>query len=1614
MNDSPRAPRALRWLVLLASLLAVVLTLALLWREGPRQPASGAAGATTAATSSGQSQGAVAPDTKRAESFLDAKTFHDFRQWNREFAQVAPAPADRERKIAEGVSLARERQARMKRLIRTHPEQAIAESLSFADWEALPEEVRALVERPFSAKADYHYYPICTPPGQPRPAGTPEFFANLYLPDGTKLEAFAYGQRGELMSKRELAVQGIALDGVAAIRDGVFQEIPAGSLDAARRLFPAGQADPAVSFATGQPVGPDAVTAVAGGLLYAFANPDELRAFAARFARLEALPGPDAASAVLGTPMAAGAGGAFDWNAVETAALNQASAWTETKKTCFLIRINFTDALAEPVTQAAANTVMNGAASDQIRAMSYGKTWLECTTSANVYTMPQVTSYYQNGGTGLNDELLRDGRNTFRNQKSGADAGINIGPVSNTGTGDSGGVGDYDIVGIFFGDIGMVSGNGVYYAGLAGGNRLWVQDANYASLYAHEWGHNYGLGHASSWDTTDGSVVGTGASTEYGDPFDIMGSGPVPEGHYHPQGKANLNWLTTSDWVDATAAGSNTYRIYRVDDPATTGIRGLRVTKVATPGSQEYYWLAYRPVFANNVHFQHGAYLTWQRPGQTRCWFLDTTPGTADGKNDGGVDVGRTYADATANVYITPLATGGSGSSRYLDVRVNLGPFPGNHAPTSSAISGPATVLARTNATFAVSPSDADGDALAYAWDSQDGASNDNAASVTHSWTAGGVYTLTATVSDMKGGTVTLTKSVTVTDPVDTWTQHSVGTTEDLKDVVYAKGRFVAAEYWGTIYESWDGNSWTNVGDPPTIDQPRLAYGNQVFVAAGKIESAAAAQVCYSSDGRSWTAANFPGGAPQVREVTFGNGKFVAVGDSGTVLSSTDGINWSLTTVSGSPNLRNVAWDGSAWIALGMSTRSFPDVIWTSADAVTWTQRNTLGADIFRVYGANGVMYLLGWYQGVKYSTDHGLTWQSGSTPGTTRWTTNRMAMAGDGTFFVTAEAMDESGTPNALLVSADGVHWSRTTVNGGNPTVGNANGLVFGFGKFLSVENGGVTRSSDAFDSPNAVPVPAFTANPATGAPRQVISFGASATDGDGDSLTYAWDFGSQYPILDGSSVGVTFPFGGSYSATLYVSDGRGGLASLAHNITVNDPARTFTQRTSGTTNTLNAIATNGSLAVAVGGSGGVIRTSTDGVTWTARSVSEFTGNLTFRDVAWDGAKFIAVGTDYNFTAPAGWQGTVYTSADGLTWTRRYGTTNRSDELYGVAGSSSAGVVAVGTSGAVLSSADGITWNSIAVPGVAPNMRGAAWNGSVFVITGYSSGSGTGRVFTSTDRTNWMDVTSGTGIDASWQDLRKIAWLNNRFVSSGWYSKLRVSTDNAQTFSTTRSVSERNPALAYGDGIYFTAGEQLGSPNVDVDVLSQDGVTWYSFAAPTTNNRNGGTFFKHTFITVGDLGEIWQSGDVTPPSGFPAWQTAQFPGGGTSALPNGDPDHDGIPNLVEYALSRNPSANGGTEGSPGSGHAVFDSGRNWLHLDMPEPAASDVTYVIQGCTELGGTWVNLAQKTGTGSWTWTGGGTAHLTEGAVSGGRKPVEVGTPDNASGQPRYFLRLQVVGP
>ena len=143
-------------------------------------------------------------------------------------------------------------------------------------------------------------------------------------------------------------------------------------------------------------------------------------------------------------------------------------------------------------------------------------------------------------------------------------------------------------------------------------------------------------------------------------------------------------------------------------------------------------------------------------------------------KRDGALVVGSTYSDKVAGIHLTPIATGSNGTNEeYIDIVVNLGTFSANRAPVISAFAL-STNRAAANQTvnLAVTATDPDGDALAYAWDFDQvqtwTASGLNSPTAAKSWSSAGQYRVMVTVSDMKGGVATASQIVTVGSPVNT------------------------------------------------------------------------------------------------------------------------------------------------------------------------------------------------------------------------------------------------------------------------------------------------------------------------------------------------------------------------------------------------------------------------------------------------------------------------------------------------------------------------------------------------------------------------------------------------------------------------------------------------------------------------------------------------------------------------------------------------------------------------------------------------------------------------------------------------------------------------------
>ncbi|HEX7260900.1 MAG TPA: PKD domain-containing protein, partial [Luteolibacter sp.] len=540
-----------------------------------------------------------------------------------------------------------------------------------------------------------------------------------------------------------------------------------------------------------------------------------------------------------------------------------------------------------------------------------------------------------------------------------------------------------------------------------------------------------------------------------------------------------------------------------------------------------------------------------------------------------------------------------------------------------------------------------------------------------------------------------------------------------------------------------DGNKFVSVG-----------YDWNGSVWFGKIH--------HSTDGKLWQSATMPA-TEEIRDVAAGNGVFVAVGDAGTILHSSDGgATWTSQTAPGAASLSGIAYGGGVFIAVGDTA------VYTSPDGISWTDRSA-GTGIASWHSFKDVAFTHGsfiaggWYSGLRISTDGGITWQTTTIVGGADYDVKSIAVGG-GAIVATAERKTATTGP-VLLVSQNGLIWEQSKV----ASFPSTSTVAFGDGVYMTVYgSAGASSQSGAFYPLNTAPAASITA-PSTGNARQSISFSANTSDPNGNPLTLIWDFKDGTALREGTSVTHTFPVGGSYSVDLIATDTLGGVTTASHSITITDPLNTWTQRTSGTTAVLRDIAFGGGKLVVVGESGGTYRTSTDGVAWTGGAMG---GNVYLNGIIYSGSQFVAVGVDYDFNTSL-WTGAIYTSPNGTTWTRRHFSGKELNEVaYG-----GGAYVAVGNSGAMWKSTDGISWSPVSSGITSENINAISYGNGGFVAVGSAGSGGTVVSLASTDGSNWTNTSGGAGV-ANWQGFDDVEFCNDRFLASGWYSKIRHSTN--------------------------------------------------------------------------------------------------------------------------------------------------------------------------------------------------------------------------------------------
>jgi hypothetical protein len=530
-------------------------------------------------------------------------------------------------------------------------------------------------------------------------------------------------------------------------------------------------------------------------------------------------------------------------------------------------------------------------------------------------------------------------------------------------------------------------------------------------------------------------------------------------------------------------------------------------------------------------------------------------------------------------------------------------------------------------------------------------------------------------------------------------------------------------------------------------------------------------------------------------DVAWGNGRYVAVGLYGTVLTSDDGLSWSVGDIGTDAWLYGIVWDGTRFVAVGgdMTVAGLGNVA-TSEDGLTWALQEVGTRYVFSDIVWNDSRYVAVGHQEPDPLVGGSVVAASATSTDGVTWTTQTHAgyfwddVAWNGSVFA---AMDPTGL---IYTSEDGVNWVMTDLG----LTGTSLSDIGSDGSQFVV----VGAAQGVYTSPDGL---AWTLQPGTSLVR-------------GSSIT--WD-GNQFVVGSSGSVytsqdGVTWMSQPPVSTDIQVAfsvislNAVGGqyFAMGNYGALLNSPDLVdWSLLTSGSFVGLSDVTWGNNLFVAVGNDT-TIRTSPDGAVWTTRLTVPSTGALF--GVTWGGGQFVAVGQ--------GDSNQVFTSVDGMSWAAQTAT-DQWVVLQAVAWGNNQ-FVAVGDQGVVLTSQNGVDWTpQTAGVSAADYFTDITWSGSLFVATGWQDGApGDPFISTSQDGINWtMQILPWYAYPNS------VASNGSQFVVVG--HRVILTSDDGLTW-TVRSEEINDMTEVAWSGTQFVISGAIGSSAV---LTSLDGAAWTS-----------------------------------------------------------------------------------------------------------------------------------------------------------------------------------------
>ena len=552
---------------------------------------------------------------------------------------------------------------------------------------------------------------------------------------------------------------------------------------------------------------------------------------------------------------------------------------------------------------------------------------------------------------------------------------------------------------------------------------------------------------------------------------------------------------------------------------------------------------------------------------------------------------------------------------------------------------------------------------------------------------------------------------------------------------------------------------------------------------------------------------------------------FVAVGNQGTIVTSPDGINWTIRDSGTNHHLWSVTYsmppdpDECMFVAVGSN-----GTIVTSRDGITWTKRES--GTTQGLYGITygGYSYIaVGGYAGqstILTSWD-GIEWTALEDPGINAGLTgiDHGFVPGGNSMYVTV------GTNNTIATSINRTTWVERDPSSSKPNRFNniSSGTLGNNFQYIAVGTNGLVRASqDGIDWYVRKTEATSDLHGVIIREDQIVVVGKSRaiyTSSDG----LEWIFRPSATTRD--------LYGITYGNNLYVVVGQDGTI-----LTSPTGVEWTIRHISVTENNLNRVIFDNNRYVAVGDNGTIL-SSEDGDIWNKRD-SKTVYHL--QDVAFGNGMYVAVGEN----------GTVLTSVSGSGWTLR--SSGIASHLNGVT-YGDGHFIAVGHHGRIIISEDGINWEQLDF--IAPShLRSIAYYQNTHFNHYVAVGDAGVMIYSQHGLSLWHVVQTphtqyfnritcipGT----SFFDFVAVASMGiihkafYNIVPSGTYAALNGIAWNEETHAGRRSIVVGN------NGVMLT---------------SQDAQVWYTLNSGTTENFNDVAKGPDRYVVVGDNGFIFRS----------------------------------------------------------------------------------------------------------------------------------------------------------